>query len=85
MASILVKLVMDLWLEIPAQESQPLILSMLQAALQQPETAFRVRVFDLLYNLTLHGHVMSPMDGSDASDPLPDVRASPSLMCNLPR
>lgn len=65
MASILIKLVMDMWLEMPAHESLPLVLDMLQATLEGGDVACRTRVFDLVYNLSLHAHVMVPLDAND--------------------
>ena len=66
MASILIKLMVDMWLDMPAHTSLPLVLSMLQAALLEGDVACRTRVFDLLYNLSLHAHAMVPLEAGDS-------------------
>jgi hypothetical protein len=58
MASILIKLLIDMWLAGNVHESFALVLSMLQAAILQPDTSYRTRVYDLLYNLSMHAHMI---------------------------
>ena len=64
MASILIKLLLDMWLAGNVHDTFALVLGMLQAALRQPDTTFRVRVYDLVYNLALHAHMIE----SDAAE-----------------
>lgn len=65
MASILVKVVMDMWLHSDPRETLVLTLPMLTAALRQPERTYRTRVFDLLYTLSLHAQMIEPVPVSD--------------------
>eukprot|EP00892_Ulva_mutabilis_P009493 jgi/Ulvmu1/6916/UM031_0123.1 len=65
MASILVKVVMDMWLQEDPAETLMLMLPMLTAAMRQPDRTARVRVFDLLYSLSLHAQMIEPVASSD--------------------
>lgn len=65
MASILVKVVMDMWLHSDPRDTLALMLPMLTAALRQPERTYRTRVFDLLYTLSLHAQMIEPVPVSD--------------------
>lgn len=64
MASILIKLLIDMWLAGDVHETFALTLSMLQAALRQPDTTYRTRVYDLIYNLSLHAHMIETEEGA---------------------
>ena len=57
-ASILIKLLMDMWLAGTPQSTFAPVLTMLQAALRQQDLLHRSRVFDLVYNLSLHAHMI---------------------------
>lgn len=79
MASILVKLLIDMWLAGNVHDTFALVLSMLQAALRQPDTTFRARVYDLVYNLSLHAHMIeSDADNGDGGAPEGGDSARPS-------
>lgn len=64
MASIVVKLIMDMWLQTDPAESFALMLPMLRGALAQQDPIYRVRAFDLVYNLALHAQMIEPVGGS---------------------
>lgn len=66
MASIVVKLIMDMWLQADPVESFALMLPMLRAALAQQDPIYRVRAFDLVYNLSLHAQMIEPVGGSSS-------------------
>lgn len=68
MASILVKVTMDMWLQGEPRETLQLMLPMLTAAMRQPERTCRVRVFDLLYSLSLHAQMIEPVTVSGQGD-----------------
>jgi hypothetical protein len=79
MASILIKLVMDMWITGSPLESFALILSMLQATLQQPDTQYRTRVYDLLYNLSLHVHMIESESLTPTADSARDSSGQHSV------
>lgn len=64
MASIVVKLIMDMWLQADPVESFALMLPMLCTALAQQDPIYRVRAFDLVYNLSLHAQMIEPVGSS---------------------
>ena len=68
MSGVLIKLVVDMWIAGDPRETFALILAMLQAALKQPDAQYRIRVFDLLYNLSLHAHMLESDSGSQLTD-----------------
>jgi hypothetical protein len=75
-ASILIKLLMDMWLAGTPQATFGLVLSMLQAALRQPDPLHRARVFDLVYNLSLHTHMIESDSPAGAAVPTDSARSS---------
>ena len=52
---LIMKMIVDLWMKGGPQGSFPLVLRMLQQAVHQSHASYRIRAFDLLYNLSLHG------------------------------
>ncbi|WCJ19565.1 hypothetical protein M5689_001850 [Euphorbia peplus] len=58
--SVLIKLVIDMYV-LDAGTAAPLTLSMLEEMLSSPKAACRVRAFDLILNLGVHGHLLEPM------------------------
>jgi hypothetical protein len=68
-ACVLVKLAMDLWLAAGPEAAAPLVLRMLQQALQQPLPSQRARAFDLLYNMSLHGGLLRGQQDSEPTSP----------------
>ena len=52
--TILIKLIMDMYIEQGPSVAYILVLQMLQQSLYHPDVAVRVRAFDLVYNLALH-------------------------------
>jgi hypothetical protein len=64
MASIVVKLIIDMWLQADPVESFALMLPMLRTVLAQQDPIYRVRAFDLVYNLSLHAQMIEPVGGS---------------------
>ncbi|XP_058007719.1 uncharacterized protein LOC110639396 isoform X6 [Hevea brasiliensis] len=65
--SVLIKLVIDMYV-LDSGTAAPLTLSMLEEMLSSPKAACRVRAFDLILNLGVHGHLLEPMmvDGTSA-------------------
>ncbi|GMH33520.1 hypothetical protein BSKO_01354 [Bryopsis sp. KO-2023] len=57
-ATLLVKLIMDLYLKAGEKVSYPLVLQMLQHNLEDPDPATRARAFDIIYNLSLHSQML---------------------------
>jgi hypothetical protein len=86
MASILVKLLMDMWIAGDPHDTFALVLSMLQAALTQTDAAFRMRAFDLLYNLSLHAHMIeSESPGASVARDGDSARSSAGTRVQLAR
>lgn len=93
MASVLIKLIMDMWIAGNPQETFALVFSMLEAALRQPDAQYRIRVFDMLYNLSLHGQMIesaTPMADSARSSSSTDAgaltaRLAPRLLMFAPQ
>ncbi|KAL4440437.1 hypothetical protein ABPG75_003438 [Micractinium tetrahymenae] len=57
-AVILIKLLMDLYISAGARAAVPLALLLLQKPLLSGDPATQCRVFDLLYNLSIHGELL---------------------------
>lgn len=68
---ILMKLIVDLWLQSGPQQSFPLVLRMLQQALHQDQASYRARAFDILYNLSLHACCLSAAGHTRPVSPRP--------------
>ncbi|XP_037495666.1 uncharacterized protein LOC105647937 isoform X2 [Jatropha curcas] len=64
--SVLIKLVIDMYV-LDSGTAAPLTLSMLEEMLSSPKAACRVRAFDLILNLGVHGHLLEPMVVDDTS------------------
>lgn len=63
--TILIKLIMDMYIEHGANVAYMLVLQMLHTALHSADVSVRLRVFDVIYNLSLHSLMMS--NTADAS------------------
>ncbi|XP_050209025.1 uncharacterized protein LOC126659737 [Mercurialis annua] len=64
--SVLIKLVIDMYV-LDSGTAAPLTLSMLEEMLSSPKAACRVRAFDLILNLGVHGQLLEPMRVDDTS------------------
>ncbi|KAI5071011.1 hypothetical protein GOP47_0013262 [Adiantum capillus-veneris] len=64
--SVLIKLIIDMYMADPITAS-PLTLSMLEGMLGSSTIAARVRCFDLILNLGIHGHLLEPMQMEEQS------------------
>ncbi|KAG8645066.1 hypothetical protein MANES_10G033000v8 [Manihot esculenta] len=64
--SVLIKLVIDMYV-LDSGTAAPLTLSMLEEMLSSPKATCRVRAFDLILNLGVHGHLLEPMMVDDSS------------------
>lgn len=64
--SILMKLIMDLFLNAGPGTSYPLVLRMLRQSLASPQPEIRARAFDVIFNLTLHSALLEPSDHAAA-------------------
>ncbi|GKU91904.1 hypothetical protein SLEP1_g5713 [Rubroshorea leprosula] len=64
--SVLVKLVIDTYV-LDSGTAAPLILSMLEEMLKSPKAACRMRAFDLILNLGVHGQLLEPMLSDDTT------------------
>jgi hypothetical protein len=68
---ILAKMVVNTWLGAGPAAAAPLVLRMLQQALHNTHACVRARAFDLVYNLSIHGTMLStsddPKEGEGAS------------------
>ncbi|KAF2318716.1 hypothetical protein GH714_010261 [Hevea brasiliensis] len=64
--SVLIKLVIDMYV-VDSGTAAPLTLSMLEEMLSSPKATCRVRAFDLILNLGVHGHLLEPMMVDDTS------------------
>eukprot|EP00897_Mesotaenium_endlicherianum_P002571 jgi/Mesen1/2341/ME000155S01421 len=65
-STVLVKLLIDMYMA-DAYSAAPLALSLLQGMLEVEATAVRLRAFDLLLNLGVHGHLLSPYQPDSGS------------------
>ncbi|GLT31371.1 hypothetical protein SLA2020_061130 [Shorea laevis] len=64
--SVLVKLVIDTYV-LDSGTAAPLILSMLEEMLRSPKAACRMRAFDLILNLGVHGQLLEPVLSDDTT------------------
>ncbi|XP_024973316.1 uncharacterized protein LOC112511772 isoform X3 [Cynara cardunculus var. scolymus] len=64
--SVLIKLVIDMYVLDPGIAA-PLMLSMLEEMLGSSQLTSKVRAFDLILNLGVHGHLLEPLLADDAS------------------
>eukprot|EP00257_Ricinus_communis_P021026 XP_015580416.1 uncharacterized protein LOC8265972 [Ricinus communis] len=64
--SVLIKLVIDMYV-LDSETAAPLTLSMLEEMLSSPKAACRIRAFDLILNLGVHGQLLEPMMVDDTS------------------
>lgn len=64
--SVLIKLVIDMYVVDPGIAA-PLMLSMLEEMLGSSQLTSKVRAFDLILNLGVHGHLLEPLLADDAS------------------
>ena len=71
MTSILIKLLLDMWLAADARATFSLCLAMLVATFDEDDPTFRIRAFDLLYNLSLHAHMIEPHDPTTSEAAIP--------------
>ncbi|KAD5962008.1 hypothetical protein E3N88_13481 [Mikania micrantha] len=64
--SVLIKLVIDMYV-LDSGVAAPLMLSMLEEMLSSSQLTSKVRVFDVILNLGVHGHLLEPLLADDAS------------------
>nr|XP_043632397.1 uncharacterized protein LOC122603688 [Erigeron canadensis]XP_043632398.1 uncharacterized protein LOC122603688 [Erigeron canadensis] len=64
--SVLIKLVIDMYV-LDSGIAAPLMLSMLEEMLSSSQLTSKVRAFDLILNLGVHGHLLEPLIAEDAS------------------
>ncbi|KAF5799947.1 hypothetical protein HanXRQr2_Chr07g0310341 [Helianthus annuus] len=64
--SVLIKLVIDMYV-LDSGVAAPLMLSMLEEMLSSSQLTSKVRVFDVILNLGVHGHLLEPILADDAS------------------
>ncbi|KAI3721282.1 hypothetical protein L2E82_32288 [Cichorium intybus] len=64
--SVLIKLVIDMYV-LDSGIAAPLMLSMLEEMLSSTQLTSKVRAFDLILNLGVHGHLLEPLIADDAS------------------
>ncbi|CAI9273535.1 unnamed protein product [Lactuca saligna] len=64
--SVLIKLVIDMYV-LDSGIAAPLMLSMLEEMLSSSQLTSKVRAFDLILNLGVHGHLLEPLLADDAS------------------
>nr|GEU89996.1 hypothetical protein [Tanacetum cinerariifolium] len=64
--SVLIKLVIDMYV-LDSGVAAPLMLSMLEEMLGSSQLTSKVRAFDLILNLGVHGHLLEPLLVDDAS------------------
>ncbi|KAK1421276.1 hypothetical protein QVD17_23476 [Tagetes erecta] len=64
--SVLIKLVIDMYV-LDSRVAAPLMLSMLEEMLSSSQLTSKVRVFDVILNLGVHGHLLEPLLADDAS------------------
>ncbi|KAI3705149.1 hypothetical protein L1987_75382 [Smallanthus sonchifolius] len=64
--SVLIKLVIDMYV-LDSGVAAPLMLSMLEEMLSSSQLTSKVRVFDVIVNLGVHGHLLEPLLADDAS------------------
>lgn len=58
--TILIKLILDMWLHLPAEQCLALVLTMLAGGLTNHSPHMQCRAFDLLFNLSVHGELLFP-------------------------
>ncbi|KAJ9539998.1 hypothetical protein OSB04_026504 [Centaurea solstitialis] len=80
--SVLIKLVIDMYVLDPGIAA-PLMLSMLEEMLASPQLTSKVRAFDLILNLGVHGHLLEPLLADDASTIEEEYTQEPYLDHNL--
>ena len=71
--TILIKLIMDMYLEYGPSVSYVLVLQMLHQSLLNADAVVRIRAFDLVYNLSLHSLMMSNTSGASFFEKSDDV------------
>ncbi|XP_076911738.1 uncharacterized protein LOC143569799 [Bidens hawaiensis] len=64
--SVLIKLVIDMYV-LDSGVAAPLMISMLEEMLSSSQLTSKVRVFDVILNLGVHGHLLEPILADDAS------------------
>lgn len=64
--SVLIKLVIDMYV-LDSGVAAPLMLSLLEEMLSSSQLTSKVRAFDLVLNLGVHGHLLEPLLADDAS------------------
>ncbi|KAI3748704.1 hypothetical protein L6452_11972 [Arctium lappa] len=80
--SVLIKLVIDMYVVDPGIAA-PLMLSMLEEMLGSSQLTSKVRAFDLILNLGVHGHLLEPLLADDASTIEEEYTQEPYLDRNL--
>ncbi len=61
--TILIKLILDMWLHVPAEHCLALVFTMLAGGLTNRSPHMQCRAFDLLFNLSVHGELLFPRVG----------------------
>ncbi|KAK9785017.1 hypothetical protein WJX73_004062 [Symbiochloris irregularis] len=67
-AAILIKLILDLWLQSPSPLSFPLALVMLHRGLASSHAHVRARSFDILFNVAVHGELLSTSEAANVAE-----------------
>ncbi|XP_071705820.1 uncharacterized protein [Rutidosis leptorrhynchoides] len=80
--SVLIKLVIDMYV-LDSGVAAPLLLSMLEEMLSSSQLTSKVRAFDLILNLGVHGHLLEPLLADDASTIEEEYSQEPYLDKNL--
>lgn len=55
----MIKMIIDMYIELGPNISYVLILDMLSKSLKESQNRYRSQVFDIIYNLSHHGHMLT--------------------------